>query len=180
MVDSVTIHPDPHYLNLINQLMVIRSSNGFSHLRPGAFLIALQTHQIQHTQPRGWKKRRTNKHGLGLVPSARREKFVTLLCSFLCICGLSQTCIRAKFPQSHQERGITLSRWPIHPLSPQAQAPALFFDCPLLSTAFFCSLPLRPSLPSSSSVLVSNLARTLFVWVSRQNRQRDPLTGTPT
>ena len=33
----------------------------------------------QHTQPRGWKERRTNNHGLGLAPSAKREgKSVTL------------------------------------------------------------------------------------------------------
>ena len=38
---SVTIHPlaDPHYLNLLNQLVAIRSSNGLSHLRPGVFHI---------------------------------------------------------------------------------------------------------------------------------------------
>ena len=37
---------------------------------------------------------------------------------------------------------------------------------------------LGPSLPSSSSGLVGNLARKPFVWVSCQNRQRNPLTGT--
>ena len=62
--------------------MAIRSSSGFSHLRPRAFHIAIQTHKTQHTQPRTWKKRRTNKHGLGLAPSARKEMFVTLLCGF--------------------------------------------------------------------------------------------------
>ena len=74
---SVTIHPlaGPHYLNLLNQVMAIWLSSGFSHLQPGAFYIALQTHKTQHRQPRGWKKRRTNKHGLGLAPSTRREKF---------------------------------------------------------------------------------------------------------
>ena len=30
-------HGRPHYLNFLYQLMAIRSSSGFSHLRPGAF-----------------------------------------------------------------------------------------------------------------------------------------------
>ena len=63
--------------------MDIRSSSGFSHLLPGAFHIALQTHNTRHTQLRGWKKRRTGKHELGLAPSARREKFVRVLFGFL-------------------------------------------------------------------------------------------------
>ena len=50
-------------------------------------------------------------------------------------------------------------------------------DCSVLSTALV-SLALGPYLPSSSSGLVDNLARTPFAWFSRQNRQRDPLTGT--
>ena len=81
----VTIYPlaSPHYLNLLYQLVAIRSSSVFSHLRPGEFHIALQTQKTQHTQLRGWKKRRTNKHRLGLAPSTRREKFVTLFCGFL-------------------------------------------------------------------------------------------------
>ena len=76
----VTIYPLalPHYLNLLNRLMAIRSSSGYSHLRPGAFHIALQTYKTQYTQPRGWKNKRTNKHGLGLAPSARRRRFLTL------------------------------------------------------------------------------------------------------
>ena len=83
----------------------------------------------KHTQPRGWEKR-TNNHGLGLTPSARREKFVTLLCSFLCICGLSRVCIWAKFPQAIR---ITDSSFHIG-------QPGLWI---LLSSlvAFFCWLP---------------------------------------
>ena len=41
----------------------------FSHFRPGASHISLL---IRKTQPRGWKKEQTNKHGLGSVPSARK------------------------------------------------------------------------------------------------------------
>ena len=32
--------------------------------------------------------------------------------SILCFCRLSRVCIRAKFPQSQQERWLILSRWP--------------------------------------------------------------------
>ena len=48
---SMTIYPlaGPHYLNFSNQLMAIRSSSGFSHFRPGAFHIALQTHKTIYT-----------------------------------------------------------------------------------------------------------------------------------
>ena len=63
--------------------MTIWSFRRFSHLRPGAFHIALQTHKTQHTQPRGWKNRRTNKHGFGSSLSARRETFLTLFGGFL-------------------------------------------------------------------------------------------------
>ena len=48
-------------------------------------------------------------------------------------------------------------------------------DCPVLPTSLFCS---GIFLPSSSAGLVWDLARKPFVWVSRQNRQMDPLTGT--
>ena len=34
-------------------LMAIRSSSGFSRLRPGVFQISFRTHKTQHTQPRG-------------------------------------------------------------------------------------------------------------------------------
>ena len=101
----LTMYPlaGPHYLNLLNQLMAIRSSSGFSHLRPRAFHIALQTHKTEYTQLTWWKKRRRTNHGLGFAPSARREKFVTPLCRFLHICVLSRASIQAKFPHSHQE-----------------------------------------------------------------------------
>ena len=45
-------------------------------------------------------------------------------------------------------------------------------NSPLLLTA------LGPCLSSSSSGLVGNLVHKPFVWVSRQSRQRNPLTGT--
>ena len=67
-------------------------------------------------------------------------------------------------------------------LSTQLSSP----DWPVLSTGLFCSLLLTVSfsllwdLPSSTSGLVGDLAHKSFVWVSRQNRQRDPLTNTHT
>ena len=121
--------------------MPIRSSNGFSHLQWEVFHISFQAHKAKHTQTRGWKKRRTKNHGLGLAPSARREKFVILLRSFLCICELSRACIRAKFPHSHQECWLIVSRWLTQPLSPQVLAVAFLWPsaspnfCWLLSPA---------------------------------------------
>ena len=60
--------------------MAIRSSSGFSHLRPQN--ITYTTERVEEKRP--------NKHRLKLASSARREKFVTLLCSSLCICRLSR------------------------------------------------------------------------------------------
>ena len=77
----------------------------------------------RHNVHKKWKKRRISKHGLGLAPSARRLKSVTLFCSFLCICGLSRVCIQAKFPHSHKERWLILSCWPTWPLGPQVLDP---------------------------------------------------------
>ena len=187
----VTIHhwSVPHYINLLNHSwpsdrLVVSLIFG-----PGyfTFLYGHAKYNI-HNQEGGGK--RTNKHELGLAPSARREKFVTLLHSFLCICELSRACIRAKFPQSHQERWLILSRWPTWPLGPQVLVVGFLrllltalscrlhssADYPVLS-ALFCSWTF---LPSSSSGLVGNLARKPFVWVLRQNKQRDPLIGTYT
>ena len=126
-------------------LMAIRLSSDFSHLRPGVFHISLRTHKTQHSQPRGMEEKRTNKQTLTWVSSkTRREKFVTLLHSFLCICELSQVCILANFTQSHLG---TL----IHPLTlfnpasgstdPSSQLPPTSVDCSLLLTAPFCRLP---------------------------------------
>ena len=61
-------------------------------------------------------------------------------------------------------------------------------SCSLLPTALFCRLVCfasfswlsETSLLSSFSGLEGDLTRKPFVWVSRQNRQRDHLTGTPT
>ena len=137
-------HPVCTVLNLPKILMAIRSSRGVSHFRPRVFHISLRTHKTQHTQPRG---RKENKHGLVLAPSARREKFVSLLCSSPCICRPLWACIRAKFPQSHQECWLIFSRWPTWPES-RGLAPVLFCWLPYSLPFFglsacpdFCRLP---------------------------------------
>ena len=122
----------PHYLNLLNHswpsdrlVVSLISGQGYH--------ISLRTRKTQHTLLRGWKKR---EHGLGLAPSARRETFATLLRSFLCICGLSWECIRAKFPQIHRVRWLILSR--PNPASKSTGPRSRLLsptDCPVLSTS---------------------------------------------
>ena len=74
----------PHYLNFLNQLMAVRSSSGFSHLRREAFhMFYKYTTDITYITESGRKK---NKHGFGLALSVRREKF-WYFSSILCICG---------------------------------------------------------------------------------------------
>ena len=76
--------PVPYYLNLLNQLMAIRSSSGFSHLQPGAFYISFKnTQDTIYTTERVEEKK--NKHGLQLAPSTRK-KFGHFFC-ILCFCG---------------------------------------------------------------------------------------------
>ena len=142
--------------------MAIRSSCGFSHLRPGAFYIALQTHKTQHTQPRGWKRRRTNKYELGLVPSTKRETFVTLSCGFLCI-WLLRACIRAQFLNSHQERWLILSRGLTWFLSPQ------------IPTLRLAATPLWPSPSSVFCWLPWDLAFPRLLPVSQEISRASPL-----
>ena len=124
--------------------------------------ISLPTLKIQHTQPRGWKKRRTNNHGLGFASSVRREKSVTLLC-ILCFCGIMRACTRAKLPQAASNadlpsrvgqpgfcRSTGLSShlydfcWLVSSLPSSQLLTGLF--CPLLLTDSFSSA-LGPSFP---------------------------------
>ena len=177
----MTICPlaSPHYLNILNQLMAIRSSCCFSHLRPGAFHIVSQTHKTQHTQPSGWKKRKTNKHGPELAPSARREKFVTLLFAFL----VHVRSITSVYPSEIPSQPPGTLTHPLTLANPATGSTGPSFSlCSRLSlTLAFPRLlltALGPCLPSSSSGLVVNLARKPFVLFSRQNRQRNLLTGT--
>ena len=182
--------------------MAIRSSNGFSPIRPGhfTFLYRHTKHNIHNLEggEKENKKRRT------WVSSKRKKGDVcNSLHSFLCICELSRACTQAKFPQGTLTHPLTLvnptsgTTGPCSRLSRSSDSSDFCWllspsDCPVLSTAFFCSancllllaasfcLLLWPCLPLSSFDLVGNLALKPFVWVSRQNRQNDPLTGTHT
>ena len=175
---------DPHYLNQPNYSWPSESSSGFSHLWPWVFHIPLPTHKIHNRE--GGRKRRTDNPGLGLALSERREKSVTLLC-ILCFCGITRACTRTKLPQATSNVD----------LSSRVGQPGICWSTGLSSRlSDFCwlvsSLPYfhlltdllltvtGTVLPSSSSGLVGDHERKLFEWVSCQNRQRDPLTGTYT
>ena len=121
------------------------------------------------------EEKRTNKHRLGLAPSTRREKFVTL-----------------SYSVSYRER---VFEWNSHKVTRNANSSShvgqtsLWFQTSnqsalldfrwLLSPVEFSFLP--PSLfcyktfhTSSSSGLVVALTRKPRVLVSRQNRQKEP------
>ena len=76
----------------LKPLMTIRSSSGFSHLRPAVFPISLRTQNTTYT-------RKENKQTRTWVSSKRKKGEVCD--TFLAFCELSRACIRAKFPQSH-------------------------------------------------------------------------------
>ena len=70
---------NPNYLNQPTNSWPLESSRVFfSRLWPWVFHISSPTHKIHN--PESGRKRRTNKHGLRLAPSARWEKYVTLFC----------------------------------------------------------------------------------------------------
>ena len=84
---------DPYYLNFLEHRLMVSLISDQGHY---TFLYGHTKHNRE-----GGRKEQTNKHGLWSAPSAREEKFVTLLGSSLCICGLSRAYICAKLPQSH-------------------------------------------------------------------------------
>ena len=109
------------------------------------------------------EERRTNKHGLDLALSFRKEKFW----HFSGIMWLSRACTRTKFPRSYQERWLILSRWLTWLLG--SQVPTTHFSSRTLSDRRL-SLTianshlltvLGPCLYSSSSELVGNLTSPL-------------------
>ena len=109
------------------------------------------------------EEKRTNNHRLGLATSARREKFMTLLCSSLYICSLSRTCIWAKFPQSHQECWLFLYCWPTRLLRPHilvVACPSCWLPCSVEFSVLLPSLDCRLPL-TSVDCLVLSLARSL-------------------
>ena len=90
---------DPHYPNFLKPLLAIGSSLIFLISGQGYFTFFTDTWNTTYTTERLEEKK--NNHGLGLAPSARREKSVRVLCSSPCVCRPSRACIRPKFPQSH-------------------------------------------------------------------------------
>ena len=117
------------------------------------------------------EKEQTKKHGLGSASSAR-----TGVCDILhspSICRLSQACIL-------RETSAKTARNADSPLTVFSHCLLLLtvlpLDCYLKPTVLLCS-PLSTALSgtfllSSTSGLAGGLAVVLFVWVSRQSRQR--------
>ena len=169
----------PHYLNLLKPLFDIRSSSGFSHLRPGLFHISLREHKTQHTQPRGWKEREQANTDLGLAPSARKEKFMTLLC-VAAFCG-SMSYRESVFERnSHQTtKNADSSSHVGQPgfwVHRSLQSPFVSWLLSLLLTVLFC-YALYCCLPSSVDcpVLFSVFPRLLPV--SWEISRASPLCG---
>ena len=158
--------------------MASDSSSGF---RPGASHISLRPHK---TQPRGWRKR-TNEQIQAWVSSKRKkgEVYVTLLCSSPYINRLTRACILRETSTKPLEMLTHL--W-LSSLAASFCRPCPSPDSYLKPNVLFC-LPFSTDsvfsgtfLPSSTSGLAGDLALRPFVWVSRQNRQRDSRTGAHT
>ena len=127
------------------------------------------------------EERRTNKHGLGLALGVRRKKFwhfSDILCFYGCHGRiLEQNPLTATRNADSSSRVGWLSFW-VHWSHLLLQQPLLSdrrLSLAVANSSLFTSL--GPSLSSSSSGLVGNLGRRLFVWALHQNRQRNPLTG---
>ena len=168
--------PKPFHGYLIVLWFLSSPAWGISHCFTNTQETTYTTERVEekkNIQARTWVSSKCKKGGV-----------LALFCSFLCICGLSRAFIWVKFPHNHQEHWLILSRWPTQPLGPQVLAPCL-------TAAFLSLLPsfdfcwqlssvdsLGPCLPLSSSSLIGNFMQKPFVWVSCQNKQRNPLTGT--
>ena len=148
---------NPHYLNLIN-----------NSLPSGRLVVSLISDQGYFTFLYGHTKHKLQ---------AQEEGSLRHFPSILCICGIARACIRAKIPAKSPgmlTHPLTLANPPSGFTYPSSH-PLSHDDCPILSTSMFYS---GTFLPSSSFGLVGDLTRKPFVWVSRKNSQRDPLTGT--
>ena len=152
----------------------------------------------KHNWGRGRKEEQTI--GLGLAPNARAgEGSLWHFCAaFREFAGYRGRVFTQNFEKASRTHFLAL----VNPASVGQQVlVAAFLNsvdwsplCPTLISWLTCSVDwslLLPSadcpslfsgtfLPSSSSGLVGDLTHKTFVWVSRQNRQRDCLTGTLT
>ena len=114
----------------------------------------------------------------------KKGDFVTLLCSSPCIASVYSSEIPTKSPGMLMLTALSCRlpcsvHFSVLHLSLDCRLPPTFVRYPFLSTdLFFLLTDSGTFLPSYSSGLVGDLARKPFVWVSRQNRQRNLLTGT--
>ena len=126
-----------------------------------------------------------NNMDLGQLQAQEREVCVTILFSFSCICRLSWACIlRETSTKATCNANISLTIFPhclilltVLPLDSSA------LRCRRLSLGSFVNSPSlfsRTSLPSSNSGFAGDLELKPFVWVSRQNRQRNRLPSAHT
>ena len=165
------------------------------------------THFITDTQStteRVEEKEQTDKHGLGSAPSARKGVCDTV--HSLCICRLSPACILCETSTKSTNNALVNPA----SVGQQVLAVAFltFVDSLLCPTSIFSCLlqltvsypeqlsqadwSLLPSVLNCSLCLFSDLPSLVhfrsrgksrpqsFVWVSRQNRQRDRLSGANT
>ena len=111
--------------------------------------------------------------------------------TFLAFCELSRVCIWPKFPKSHQELWLTLSRWPTRPLCPQVLAVTFFLltvGFPrLLLIAISCRLVSSVQLWDFSSLFLFrprniSLAQALCVGFAQKKKKEssDWYLPTPT
>ena len=160
--------------------MAIRSSSGPS-LISGRGHFTCFTNTQHDTTEDGRKK---NKPARTWVCSKRKKREVlALFCGFLCICGYCE-CVSERNSHTAARNAGSSSRvgWPgfwVHWSQFLLQQPPLsdYRLSPTVANSSLLMTALGPCLSSSSSSLVGNLARKPSVWVSRQSKQKNPLTG---
>ena len=128
-----------------------------------------------------------NNSGLELAPNPRREKFVTL--SWHSVLLWTNVSVYTSETPTKSQGMLTHPLTLANPASEStgssnclSQPSASPDFCRLARSVHFSWLSFYSEtfLPSSSSSLVGDLMRKPIAWVLRQNRQRDPLTGTHT
>ena len=169
----------PHYPNFLYQLMAIQSSTGSSHLRPGAFHMFYKYTTDMTYITKSWRKK--NKQAWTWVSSKHKKGEVLALFWYsVAIMSVYPNKIPIQLPGT-LALPLVLADLASGLTSPNSllQQPPLS-NCHLsLAVANSCLFTaLEPCLSSFSSGLVGNLMHKPFVWVSLQNRQRNPLTGT--
>ena len=91
--------------------------------------------------PGGWKKRRTNSHGLGLAPRARLEKSVILSLHYVLLWAKASA-YSSEIPTKPLGMLIALFCWLLYSTSSlDCRFPPTFVDCLVLPTDSFSWLP---------------------------------------